>query len=153
MTHSFFETLVKESQILPAPRTQVFARLLEWTAYPEWNPYITRIDGQAQLGQTIQVSFSMGFGPAMTLTCQVAILDHAKTTLAWDYKAFLPWLYTARHTFVVEDSPAGASLIIQTEAIKGLMACPLFGLFHRLLQSRFQTMHAALVKRTTHAAA
>lgn len=153
MAHAFFETLVKDTQRLPAPRAQVFARLLEWTAYPEWNPYITRIDGQPQLGQTIKVTFSMGFGPATTLTCQLAILDHSKTTVAWDYKAFLPWLYTARHSFAIEDSPAGASLIIQTEAIKGLMACPLFGFFHKLLHKRFQAMHAALVKHVTHAAA
>jgi hypothetical protein len=148
-----FETLVKDTQTLPAPRAQVFARLLEWSRYPDWNPYIIRIDGQPQVGQTIRVFFSMGFGPAMPLTCHVALVDHSKTLLAWDYKAFLPWLYTARHTFAIEDGPAGQSLIVQTEDIKGLMACPLFHIFHKLLQKRFQVMHAALMERVAHAAA
>jgi hypothetical protein len=147
------ESLVKDTQVLPAPRAQVFQKLVDWTRYPEWNPYIIRIAGQPQKGQTIRVFFSMGFGPALPLTCHVALVDATKTTLAWDYKAFIPWLYTARHTFAVEDGPGGQSLIVQTEDIKGLMASSLFRIFHKLLQRRFQVMHAALVEQFAHAAA
>ncbi|HET9237274.1 MAG TPA: SRPBCC domain-containing protein [Oligoflexus sp.] len=148
-----FETLVKDTQTLPTPRAQVFATLVDWTRYADWNPYIVRIDGQPQVGQAIRVFFSMGFGPAMPLSCRVTTVDPSKTMLAWDYKAFIPWLYTARHSFTVEDSPGGQSLVIQTEDIKGLMASSLFRIFHKLLQRRFQAMHAALRKRVAHAAA
>jgi hypothetical protein len=153
MARSFFETAVQDTQLLPAARSQVFDSLLEWNAYPEWNPYITRIEGKALPGQSIQVFFFMGLGPRMPLTCRVDQLDTQNTRLAWEYKAFLPWLYTARHVFALEDTHTGHCRIVQTEYIKGLIACPLFGFFHSLLRRRFQSMHAALLDRLQRTAA
>jgi hypothetical protein len=37
--------------------------------------------------------------------------------------------------------------------MKGLIACPLFHFFHKLLQTRFQSMHAALADRMSRSAA
>lgn len=153
MARSIFETAAQDTRALPAPRSEVFATLLQWDAYPEWNPYITRIEGQPRVGTRIQVLFSMGVGPRMPLACTVAEVDSSKTSLAWEYKAFIPWLYTARHVFALEDEKSGSCRITQTEHMKGLIACPLFGFFHKLLQRRFQAMHAALIERIARSAA
>lgn len=153
MARPIFETTVQDIQLLQAARSQVFDILLQWKAYPEWNPYITRIEGQPLASQVIRVFFFMGFGPRLPLSCQLTAVDRPGTTLAWEYKAFLPWLYTARHVFSLEDTHEGHCRIIQTEHMKGLIACPLFGFFHKLLQKRFQTMHAALADRMARYAA
>ncbi len=153
MGRSFFKTVVEGAQTLPATRQQVFTVIKQWNAYPEWNPYITRIDGKPAVGEVIRVLFSMGFGPRLPLTCSVDQMDESKTTLSWEYKAFVPALYTARHVFAVEESKAGSCRIVQTEHIQGLMACPLFSFFHRLLQSRFRAMHTALLDRMQRSAA
>jgi hypothetical protein len=153
MSRSFFKTAVEATQSLPAARQQVFETLMQWNTYPEWNPYITRIDGKPLVGQVIQVYFFMGFGPRLPLSCKLDQMDAQKTTAAWEYKAFLPWLYTARHVFTVEDTRPGTCRIVQTEHIQGLMACPVFGFFHRLLQKRFQFMHTALLDRMQRSAA
>ncbi len=153
MGQSFFKTAVEATQALPSTRQQVFAVIKQWNAYPVWNPYITRIDGNPAVGAVIRVLFSMGFGPRLPLTCSVDQMDETKTTLSWEYKAFVPALYTARHVFLVEESKPGSCRIVQTEHIQGLMGCPLFGFFHRLLQSRFQAMHTALLDRMQRSAA
>jgi hypothetical protein len=150
---SMFQTEVQESLVIPAAGRDVFATLMEWARYPEWNPYITRLDGQAQVGAPIQVYFSMGFGPRLPLSCRVAQTDPGKQVLAWDYKAMFGWLYSARHSFVIEDLKAGQCRIVQTEKIQGLAACGLFSLFHRLLGQRFQVMHQALYEQIQRTAA
>jgi hypothetical protein len=153
MSGSFFQITVREDQILSAGPDSVFTTLLQWNAYAEWNPYITRIEGKALAGQMIQVFFFMGLGPRMPLRCQVREVNTAKRILAWEYKAFLPWLYTAEHSFVVEELQPGQCRLVQMEKIQGFIASRLFGFFHRLLQKRFQAMHAALRERLTRSAA
>ncbi|WP_141732670.1 SRPBCC domain-containing protein [Oligoflexus tunisiensis] len=150
---SMFQTEVQESFIIPAAGREVFATLMQWARYPEWNPYITRIEGQAQVGAPIQVYFFMGLGPRLPLSCRVAQTDHENQVLAWDYKATLSWLYSARHSFVIEDLKPGQCRIVQTEKIHGLAACRLLGWFHRLLGQRFQAMHEALRDQVQRSAA
>jgi len=152
-TMTLFQTDVQDTVVLQASKTKVFEALTHWSAFPAWNPYITRIDGKAEAGQNIIVLFSMGFGPRLPLSCKVEQVDNQKTWLAWTYEAPLPWLYTAQHSFAVQELQPGHCQLVQTESIKGLVACPLFWFFHRLLQKRFQVMHAALREQVKQRAA
>ncbi|HYX33240.1 MAG TPA: SRPBCC domain-containing protein [Oligoflexus sp.] len=150
---SMFQAEVQDSLVIQASKRQVFNTLLQWSTFPEWNPYITRIDGKPEVGQDINVVFFMGMGPRMPLRCKVLTADAQKTTLSWEYKAPLPWLYTAQHSFVIQEIHPGQCQITQKEAMQGLFACRLLGFLHGILRKRFQLMHAALRKQVKRSAA
>src|SRR6476469_9509589 len=137
-------TLVNDAVLITRSAPEVFSVLTRWDLYPEWNPYIPRIQGKPAAGEAIRVTFAMGLGPALTLNCRMEVCDSQRLTLAWEYRAFLPWLYTARHSFVLEKTGPQHCRLVQTEAMQGLLASRFFTFYHKILQKRFQLMHDAL---------
>lgn len=139
-----FKSEVQDSLIINASKKKVFEALTQWNTYPEWNPYITKIEGDPKVGQEIKVFFSIGFGPALPLKCIVENLDAQKTVLSWEYQAVLPWVYTARHSFSIEEINSDQCQIVQIEKMQGLLGNRLQLIYHNILKRRFQAMHEAL---------
>lgn len=148
-----FKSEVQDSLVINASKKKVFELLTHWNAYPEWNPYITKIEGDPEVGQEIKVFFNMGFGPPLSLKCKVENVDAQKTTLSWEYQAALPWIYTAWHSFTIEEINPGQCQIVQKEKMQGLFGNRLQWFYHNLLKKRFHAMHEALRTQVEKAAA
>jgi hypothetical protein len=147
----FFKSEVQDSLVINASKKKVFEALTRWNDYPEWNPYITKIEGDPRTGEEIKVFFNMGFGPALPLKCRVDDVDAQKATLSWEYHAAVPWIYAAQHTFAIEEINPGQCQIVQREKMQGLFGNRLQWFLHNLMKKRFHAMHEALrlqVERT-----
>src|SRR5688572_18551718 len=94
---------------IAAPATHVWSILTEFAAYPQWNPFLARVDGVPEPGQRLEVTFCPSGSKPMTMRPTVL---HAEpgVRLTWLGRlAGVPKLFDGEHTFAIE--PLGANRV------------------------------------------
>jgi hypothetical protein len=120
----------------------VWAALLDFEAYPHWNPFITTISGPPVVGGRITVRIEPEGARAMTFKPAVTVCDAAKR-LQWHGRLLFPGIFDGLHTFEIEEIGDGSVRFHQSERFMGL-AVPLFtALFPATLRG-FVAMNEAL---------
>ena len=134
------ETLITIS----APRARVWSVLMDFAAYPDWNPFIRSISGPAKVGEGLDVSIqppghsATRFGPRV-------IEVVSERCFAWRGTLPIPGLFTGEHRFTIEDS-SGKTVFCQMESFSGLLV-PFVGSILAATEEGFRDMNAALKAR------
>ncbi len=58
-----------------APAERVWRMLTDFRAYPEWNPFVRRVDGEARVGARIHVDIQPSSGKKMSFRPTVLVAD------------------------------------------------------------------------------
>lgn len=106
------------------PAKQVWEMFSDFPAYPDWNPFITQINGQMGRGQKLKVTIQPPGGEAMDFTPTVTELIPGRR-FAWLGQVGLPRIFDGAHYFEVVDLGNGRSRFIQGEEFRGVLV-PLF---------------------------
>ncbi|OLC55133.1 MAG: polyketide cyclase [Acidobacteria bacterium 13_1_40CM_4_69_4] len=135
------------SQIeIDAPSRRVWHTLVDFDAYPDWNPFIRSISGAARPGGRLSVEIRppgrrpMSFRP-LVLRAQ----PHRE--LRWRGRLLLPGLFDGEHIFGIAPLSSGRVRFSQREKFSGLLV-PLVG--RTLLDATrrgFEEMNRALGRR------
>lgn len=137
-------TLHTEIDIRSAPE-QVWDVLVDFDAYPEWNPFIVRASGRAEVGTKLENRLEPPGGKAITFKPTVTEVDREQT-LEWLGRLVLPGVFDGRHRFELHPSNGGTRFV-QHEEIRGLLV----PLFRRTLDQHtkpgFEAMNQALKVR------
>jgi hypothetical protein len=102
---------------------RVWSLLMDFAAYPRWNPFVRSIEGAPSVGKPLKVviqspgSGGMRFRPVV-LACEVA------REFRWKGKLWMAGLFDAEHYFRIEPRSGGV-LFMQGEMFSGLLV-PLF---------------------------
>lgn len=115
--------------------------LLDFEAYPEWNPFINAIKGKVLKGEKILVEINgMKFKPEI-LSCK------AENELIWLGNFFFKGLFDGLHFFVLIENPDGSTTLNHGEQFTGILV----GLMKRKLETEilngFQLMNQKLKER------
>ena len=111
--------LETEIEISASPE-RVWSLLLDFPAYPRWNPFIRSIEGAPVVGHTLNVviqppgSRGMRFRPTV-----LAVAPHRE--LRWKGKLFVPGLFDGEHYLRLEPRPAGRLIFRHGEMFSGLL--------------------------------
>ncbi|SNR16361.1 SRPBCC domain-containing protein [Tenacibaculum jejuense] len=98
---------------------KIWKTLLDFDAYPQWNPFISSISGVAEIGNTLEVQIeSMKFKP-------VVLESIPSTELRWIGKLLFKGLFDGEHRFFLKDNKDGSTTFTQSEKFKGVLV-PLF---------------------------
>lgn len=125
-----------------APAEKVWAELTDFKSYPEWNPFIKKLEGSVKTGETIEVSFSHE-GKSMEFTPKV--LQYVENEIfQWEGKLIMPGIFTGRHTFRLEKTGNSTTRLIQEEDFSGILV-PFFNFDSTI--AGFKAMNSALKKR------
>jgi hypothetical protein len=135
--------LRREVQIA-APPERVWAVLTDFSAYPDWNPFIRRISGEAAVGARLEAHLEPPDGRGITIKPTVVRAEPSKE-LAWLGRFGLPWIFDGEHHFEMEERDAGTSFV-QREEFSGLLV-PLLGGVLGKTQRGFEQMNVALKQR------
>jgi hypothetical protein len=109
---------------IDAPAERVWSLLMDFPAYPRWNPFVRSIEGAPSAGESLKVflqppgSGGMRFRPKV-LACE------PKRELRWKGALWLPGLFDGEHHFRLQPLMPGRVLFEQGETFSGLLV-PLF---------------------------
>ena len=123
----------------------VWATLVDFERYPEWNPFITSIEGELRVGGRLRVRLVPPGGRGMVMRPVVQTVE-ARLRVGWLGHLLVPHVFDGAHEFVIEARGPGASTFVQRERFGGLLV-PLVGRVLDRTHQGFEAMNAALKAR------
>ena len=130
---------------LDATPEEVWAVLTDSSAYPDWNPFITELDGPLQVGSRLTVRIAPPGGRPMTFTPTVTDVEPERR-LAWLGRLLVPGLFDGAHCFVLEPLLGSRTRLVQTETFRGALVWFSGRLLQRT-EAGFTAMNNALLRR------
>lgn len=106
--------------IINAPAEKVWKKLMNFTAYAEWNPFIIKISGEANTGAKIMVNLQPEGASPMTFAPTV-LQCKTNELFVWKGKLFVKGLFDGEHRFEIIDNHNGSVTFKQSEVFNGLM--------------------------------
>ncbi|WP_407477522.1 SRPBCC family protein [Elizabethkingia meningoseptica] len=99
---------------------KIWAILTDFENYPNWNPFISSIEGNVIKGNKIKVSINPPGGKKMTFKPTV-ITKTPEKELSWFGKLLFKGLFDGEHRFQLIDNKNGTVTFVQSEKFKGLL--------------------------------
>jgi hypothetical protein len=130
---------------IEAPPERVWTILMDFEAYPAWNPFITSIEGERRVGGKLSAQLSPPGGKPMTFKPTVQVFEEG-TELTWLGRLFMPGIFDGRHTLRVEPR-AGGSRFIHREQFTGITSGLLMRFIGEDTGRSFHLMNEALKER------
>ena len=98
-------------RVIDAPRDRVWAVLIDFSAYEDWNPYVTSASGDAREGAELHLRLEPPGGEIDEVTVKV-LTARFERKLRWEDRLFVPGLRDQEVTFrVVKLSPSRVRLL------------------------------------------
>ena len=135
---------------IDAPVERVWEVLTDFDRFPDWNPFIRRIHGNAKVGSRLDVFLGasgtrgMRFRPIVTKVVP-------NRELRWLGRLGLPRLFDGEHIFQIEPLGPTRARFIQRERFRGLLVLLMARSLNRDARRGFEEMNHALQSRV-HAA-
>jgi hypothetical protein len=140
-------------EITASPQ-QVWAVLSDLRAYPRWNPFITRIEGELQEGKTLEVELRPPGRKGMVFRPRLLSVIKDKE-LKWLGRLFVAGIFDGEHHFWIERMDSGV-IFHQDEVFRGVLV-PLtgsvlnrtvqgFGLMNQALKAEVESLAASAAK-------
>ena len=123
----------------------VWGELADTGAYPGWNPFVRRLDGQLERGARLNVEIEPPGARAMTFKPTVLEARPGRE-LRWLGRLLLPGLFDGEHSFEIEPLAPGRSRLTQAERFSGLLVRPFAGMLEKT-ERGFEAMNEALKER------
>ncbi|MGZ5299516.1 MAG: SRPBCC family protein [Actinomycetota bacterium] len=100
----------------------VWSVLTDFGAYPDWNPFITSIDGDQTMGGTLHVRLQPPEGRGITMDPAVTVNEPGRV-FAWLGKlGGVPHLFDGAHRFELEPVDSGRrTRFVQSEQFQGFL--------------------------------
>ena len=124
---------------------RVWEVLTDFAAYPQWNPFIRRIDGLLTPRVRLLVRIEPQGGRAMTFRPQVLRVEPERE-FAWRGRTVVPGLFDGEHVFRLEPRGAGAQFMHE-ETFSGVLVPLLRRSLETKTRAGFEAMNRALKTR------
>lgn len=143
-----------------APIETAWTVLLDWPAYPLWNPFVRRIEGRAEVGATLDVTFaitrplggSKGATRSMRIRPLVVGLESPRH-LSWQGQLLSAFVLQGEHRFELESLGPTRCRFHHDECLIGALAHPLEPWLQRAHRSTFEAMNTAFALRVARVSA
>lgn len=139
------ELVRSEIEIDAAPE-RVWQVLTDFGAYPEWNSFITSVEGEARAGAQLTIRIEPVGGRAMTIKPRLVRCD-GPTELRWLGRLLLPRVFDGEHIFELSASDGGGTHLVQREEFGGVLVRPLWRMVSGGVEQGFAAMNEALKAR------
>lgn len=147
---SAFAVTITATTPIAAPVERVWDVLADTAAYPEWNPFVRRFEGELVEGARIEVDLQPSDKEPTTMRPRLVEVVPGRS-FTWLGHVGISGLLDGRHTFSVvpDDTRPGESVLVQHERLSGLLT-PLFTSLLTVETPRaFEASNDALAARAT----
>ena len=131
---------------IDAAAERVWRVLTDFAAYPEWNPFIRRGEGEVKVGARLHVFIQPSGGRGMSFRPKV-LVAHPGRELRWLGHLWVPGLFDGEHSFLIEPLGEGRVRFIQRERFGGLLLPLLWKMLDGETRRGFEEMNRALKLR------
>jgi hypothetical protein len=132
---------------IDAPPDRVWAQLSDFSAHAAWNPFITKLDGTARVGERLAITLQRPGGKAMSFKPVVLVADRG-SELRWLGRFVFPGLVDGEHFFRIEPIDGGRrSRFTHGERFTGLLVPVLRRSVEGPTRQGFEAMNRALKAR------
>lgn len=135
---------VQADILIDRPPADVWTVLSNSAAYPDWNPFITRVEGDFREGATIRIV--LGTGSDSAVFEPTVLLVRPDQDLCWRGNVWVRGLFDGKHCIHLRAVPGGTHLE-QTERFSGLLVGRLTSDVIEDTRRSFQAMNAAVKQR------
>lgn len=124
-----------------APANVVWNILMDSGKYPEWNPFISKMEGDLKIGNQIHVELGgMTFDP-------IVLSFLPKREFRWRGKLLIKGLFDGEHYFLLYENEDGSSHFVQGEIFSGILVRLFKNNVLVKTKANFEKMNAALKSR------
>lgn len=135
---------------IAASASLVWGILTDFGSYRRWNPFIRSIVGQAQVGNSIQVTQAVAAIGAETLRSELTHVREPRE-LRWLGRWAIPGTYSAERRFSIESLPGGGVRFHQVERYRGIVVRFTRRRLRQGMEPAFCAMNLALKRRAERA--
>ncbi len=135
---------LESSILINAPSERVWAVLMDFPRYPEWNPFISRISGSPEAGASL-IRLTPPRGMAMSFKPEVVAVVPDRE-FRWLGKLLAKGLFDGEHIFELQEEPSGVRFV-QRERFAGLLVPLLLLMVRKSTVRGFEAMNGALKER------
>lgn len=136
--------IVTEIEIEASPEN-VWQILMDFAAYPKWNPFIKSIEGKPQVEAGLKVFIQPPGSSGMNFSPTVTAFERAKN-FQWKGRLLLPGIFDGTHSFIIEPVNENRVLFIHSEQFSGLLVPILWRKLNTGTRRGFNEMNVALKK-------
>ena len=137
---------IKTETYIHASPEEVWKILMKFDEYSEWNPFIRRMEGDAEAGARMQVDIEPSGSRPITLHPRVLKSEPGRE-LRWLGHLWRPGLFDGEHVFCIEPLGTGRVRFVHREHFTGLLVPLLFPMVERTTRRGFEAMNGALKAR------
>jgi hypothetical protein len=130
---------------IAAPSIVVWATLTDFASYPQWNPFLTRVEGVPAAGERLRVRIAPPGGRAMTFRPRVLVADPGRE-LRWLGRLLVPGLFDGEHSLALASTGETSCRFVQSETFRGALV-PLLRRSLGPVGEGFRQMNEALRQR------
>jgi hypothetical protein len=123
---------------IQASDATVWAVLIDFEKYPQWNPSLPFISGELKEGSTVSLTLGLPGRPSMNVTAQFEQIQ-PKRLITWRGKVGAAWLFSGYRVFEIQVLTPTTTRVTHVEDVGGLLA-PIFKL---LMGEAVQQSHDA----------
>jgi len=136
--------MIETSVRIGAARSRVWSVLMDFEAYPLWNPFIVSLKGDKRVGGNLEAVLTLPGGKPQTFS-PVVIEFVPERVFCWRGSLPIPGLFSGEHRFTISGDGAG-STFTQSEKFTGLIV-PFVGGILAATERGFQAMNDKLKTR------
>lgn len=126
---------------------EVWAVLTDLPAYPEWNPFIERIDRELLVGGKLDVRLQPVDERGITMHPTVLVAEPGRE-LRWIGHLMIPGIFDGQHSFLIEEAGPGRVRFVQSERFGGILLPPMWKKLRDGGTAKgFRAMNEALARR------
>jgi hypothetical protein len=130
--------------LIDRPLADVWNVVSDSNAYPDWNPFITRVDGDFREGETIRIV--LGNGPDSMVFKPTVLVVRPEQDLCWRGSVLIRGVFDGTHCIHLT-AVTGGTHLEQTESFSGLLVGRLTKDVIEETQRNFQAMNTAVKQR------
>lgn len=131
---------------IQAPPSVVWSHLINFDAYPKWNPFVKQISGKLEKGARLKITVQACASEPMDFKPRLLIVETDRE-LRWLGRLWVPGIFDGAHRFRIQPLPGGASRLIHTESLSGILVPFLRGMLDTQTRCGFEAMNRALKAR------
>ncbi|NWF83232.1 MAG: SRPBCC domain-containing protein [Bryobacteraceae bacterium] len=132
--------------IIDAPAQRVWKVLIDFAAYPAWNPFVRKIEGAPKPGSRLKVVIRPPGGQGMTFKPVVLKADPNRE-LRWLGHFLLPGIFDGEHCFIIEPVSESRVRFIHSERFNGILVALMRSSLDGGTRAGFEAMNQALKAR------
>jgi hypothetical protein len=126
-----------------ASAEKVWRVLTDFAAYPEWNPFVRRVNGEVSVGARPHVYIQPPGGRGMSFRPTVLAADPGRE-LRWLGHLWLPGLFDGEHSFLIEPLGDRRVRFIHREVFRGVLIPLLSKMLDGNIRRGYEEMNRAL---------